>query len=92
VAVDRENRVYVVDAAGQLVQIFDDQGRLLMWFGEPGASKVELELPAKVLLDYDNVDLFQQFAAPDFKIEHLVVVMNQYGPRKVCVFGFGHKK
>jgi sugar lactone lactonase YvrE len=92
VAVDRENRVYVVETAGQHVQLFDDQGRLLMWFGEPGGSKVALELPAKVLLDYDDVSLFKKYAAPDFEIEHLVIVMNQYGKRKVSVFGFGHKK
>ncbi len=92
VAVDRANRVYVVDAAGQLVQIFDDAGHLLMWFGEPNASKVGLNLPAKVLLDYDDVGFFQSYAAPDFQVEHLVIVMNQYGNRKVSVFGFGHKK
>jgi DNA-binding beta-propeller fold protein YncE len=92
VAVDRENRVYVVDAAGQHVQIFDETGRLLMWFGEPSGSRVGLNLPAKVLLDYDDVELFQRHASPDFKLEHLVIVMNQYGNRKVSVFGFGHKK
>jgi DNA-binding beta-propeller fold protein YncE len=92
VAVDRANRVYVADAAGQLVQMFDENGQLLMWFGEPSASKVGLELPAKVLLDYDDVAFFQRYAAPNFQLEHLVIVMNQYGPRKVSVFGFGHKK
>ena len=92
VAVDRENRVYVVDAAGELVQLFDETGRLLMWFGEPSSSRVGLELPAKVVLDYDNVDYYKRFAAPDFALEHLVIVMNQYGPRRVSVFGFGHKK
>lgn len=92
VAVDHDNRVYVVDAAGQHVQIFDDASRLLMWFGEPNASRVGLNLPAKVLLDYDDVEFFQRFAAPDFQVEHLVIVLNQYGNRKVSVFGFGHKK
>ena len=92
VAVDRERRLYAVDAAGQLVQIFDDTGRLLMWFGEPGGSNVPLALPAKVIIDYDNLDFFQKYAAPDFKLEHLVIVINQYGPRKVNVFGFGQKK
>jgi len=81
-----------VDAAGQVVQIFDDTGRLLMWFGEPGSSRVDLDLPAKVAVDYDNVALFQKYAAPDFQIDHLVIVTSQYGPRKVSVFGFGHKK
>ena len=63
-----------------------------MWFGEPSGSSVGLNLPAKVLLDYDNVELFQKYASPDFTVEHLVIVMNQYGDRKVSVFGFGHKK
>ncbi len=92
VAVDRAGRVYVVDAAGQMVQIFDENGRLLMWFGEPSGSKVGLDLPTKVVIDYDNAGFFQQYAAPDFQIEHLVLVINQYGPRKISVFGFGHKK
>jgi 6-bladed beta-propeller len=92
VAVDRENLVYVVEAAGQIVQMFDDTGRLLMWFGDPTDVKAGLNLPAKVLLDYDDVPLFKQYVAPDFQVEHLIIVMNQYGPRKVSVFGFGHKK
>jgi len=92
VAVDRDNLLYAVDAAGQVVQIFDDTGRLLMWFGEPGSSRVDLDLPAKVAVDYDNVALFQKYAAPDFQIDHLVIVTSQYGPRKVSVYGFGHKK
>jgi hypothetical protein len=72
--------------------MFDENGQLLMWFGEPSASKVGLELPSKVLVDYDDVAFFQRYAAPNFQLEHLVIVMNQYGPRKVSVFGFGHKK
>jgi len=92
VAVDRENRLYAVDAASQVVQIFDDQGKLLMWFGQPESSDVGLDLPSKVLVDYDDVGLFQDLAAPNFQIEHLVLVINQLGPRKVSVFGFGHKK
>jgi hypothetical protein len=82
-----------VDAAGQMVQMFDDAGQLLMWFGEPNhAARMSLFLPSKVLMDYDDVALFQKYAAPDFKVEHLVIVMNQFGPMPVSVFGFGHKK
>ena len=92
VAVDRDNRVYVVDAAGQMVQVFDSTGHLLMWFGEPSKDRVSLFLPAKVLVDYDDVALFQKYAAPNFQLEHLLIVLNQYGPMKVSVFGFGHKK
>jgi DNA-binding beta-propeller fold protein YncE len=92
VAVDRENRVYVVDAAAQVVQIFDSEGKLLLFFGEPEASPVGLNLPAKVAIDYDHVGLFQEYAAPDFQVEYLVIVTNQYGDRKVSIFGFGGKK
>jgi len=92
IAVSHDDLLYAVDSAGQVVQMFDPTGRLLMWFGEAGGSPYPLALPTKVILDYDNVDLFQKFAAPDFKVEYLVVVINQYGPRKVSVFGFGHKK
>jgi DNA-binding beta-propeller fold protein YncE len=92
VAVDHENIVYVVDAAGDMVQMFNDQGQLLMWFGGAKANQASMELPAKVLVDYDDVALFQKYASPDFKVEHLLIVMNQFGPHKVAVFGFGHKK
>jgi len=92
IAVDHNGLLYAVDAAGQVVQMFDDTGRLLMWFGEPGGSRYSLEMPAKVVVDYDNVAFFQKYAAPDFQIEYLVIVTNQYGPRKVSVYGFGHKK
>jgi len=92
VAVDRQNWVYVVDAAEQAVQMFNQDGRLLMWFGEPKGSEVSLMLPAKVVIDYDDVEYFQKYVSPDFQVEHLIIVINQIGPRKVSIFGYGHKK
>jgi DNA-binding beta-propeller fold protein YncE len=91
VAVDREGRLFVADAANQNIQIFDREGRLLMWFGEPEASDAPLDLPAKVIIDYDHVELFRKYAAPNFRLEYLVIVTNQYGNRKVSVYGFGQK-
>lgn len=90
VAVDREGRVYVVDAKFEAAQIFDPAGNLLLVFGEPGAGPVSLSLPACIAIDYDNVGLFQQYAAPGFRLEYLVIITNQYGDRKVSVYGFGH--
>jgi sugar lactone lactonase YvrE len=92
IAVDRDNRLYAVDAMSKVVQIFDEQGRLLTWFGQPGSNSLAQDLPAKVVVDYDDVDFFQSYAAPGFKVEHLVIVINQLGPNKVSIFGFGHKK
>ncbi|MBA4146634.1 MAG: hypothetical protein H0X66_00860 [Verrucomicrobia bacterium] len=92
VAVDREGRVYLVDARTQVVQIFDKEGRILTFFGDsktdgPGSTA----LPAGIAIDYDNVSYFQSYAAPGFKLEYIIIVANQFGSRKISVFGFGKK-
>ena len=91
-AVDREDRIYVIDAAAQVCQIFDSAGKLLLFFGEPDGSAAPLDLPAAVAVDYDHIGLFERYAAPDFVVEHLVIITNQLGPRKISVYGLGHKK
>ena len=88
-AVDRNGRVYVGDAAIQNVQIFENDGRLLMDFGRPLEGLDGLNLPAAVRLDYDNLAAFQAYASPGFAIEYLVLVVSQFGPNKVDVYGFG---
>jgi DNA-binding beta-propeller fold protein YncE len=93
IAVDRKGLFYVVDAKTQLVQLFDDQGRILMYFGNPTSDKGGSTcLPAGIAVDYDNVQQFQRFAAPNFAIEYLILLTNQMGGQRVSVFGFGHKK
>lgn len=91
VAVDRENRLYVVDAAFENVQIFNDRGETLLFFGESGNEPGQMTLPAKVALDYDPANLarFQPLADPRLKLSYLIWVTNQYGPRRVSVYGFG---
>jgi len=91
IALDRENRLYAADAMSQVVQIFNNEGRPLTWFGEPGNDRLQ-NLPAKVVVDYDDVEAFERYASPKFKLEHLVFVINQIGPHKVSVYGFGHMK
>lgn len=92
IAVDRQDRLYAVDALSQATQIFNEEGRLLTWFTEPeGASRVQ-NLPAKIFLDYDDVSYFKSYAAPNFELEYLAVIINQLGSHKVSVYGFGHKK
>jgi hypothetical protein len=44
------------------------------------------------VVDYDNVALFEKYAAPGFKVEYLVIVTSQVGTRMVNVFGFGRRK
>ncbi|HEX4085552.1 MAG TPA: hypothetical protein VHY22_11610 [Chthoniobacteraceae bacterium] len=93
VAVDREGRLYVADAATQVVQLFDPQGHLLMYFGNPLSGTGDSTcMPAGIAVDYDNLGQFQKFVAPNFSVEYLVMVVNQFGGHKIDVFGFGHKK
>lgn len=89
IAVDRENRIWVVDAATEVVKIYNEQGQLLLFFGLPGTLPGTMNLPATVVLDYENVELFQKYAVPGASIEFLVLVSNQYGPNKISVYGFG---
>jgi YVTN family beta-propeller protein len=91
VAVDKEGRAYVVDAISEVVQIFNKDGRILMFFGGKG-SPASFLLPADVEISYDGVELFREYIAPDFDVEYLVLVTSQFGPRKLSVFGFGRKK
>jgi len=71
------------------VQIFDRDGRFLMFFGESGDGPGGLLLPAKVAIDYDNLKYFQRYLQPGFQAEYLVFVTSQVGPRRVSVFAFG---
>jgi len=89
IAVDREGRLYVGDSAFQNVQIFDGSGRLLMDFGRPMEGLDGLNLPAAVRLDYEHVAMFSHLAAPGFTVGHLVLVVSQFGPNKVDIYGYG---
>jgi hypothetical protein len=98
IAVDRENRIWLIDAgvsmgakvwSTEVAKIYDHEGRLLLFFGRPGNEPGNMNLPAKIILDYDHVDLFKHYAVKGANIEFLVFVSNQYGPRKVNVYGFG---
>src|SRR6185295_10050349 len=93
VAIDRTGLIYIVDAATQVVQVFDVEGRLLMFFGAPDTStRGGLHLPAAVRLDYENVRLFQNELAPGRECEYLILVTSQVGGDKVNVYGFLKKK
>ncbi len=89
IALDRADRLYVGDAAFQNVQIFDNEGRQLMAFGQPGGELPGLALPAGVTIDYDGVAFFRDRADPSFAVEYLILVVSQFGPNQVDVFGFG---
>ena len=88
----RLHSIFVVDAATEVCQIFDESGKLLLFFGEPEGSAAPLNLPAGVTVDYEHVAFFQKYAAPDFVLEELVIITNQLGVKKISVYGLGHRK
>jgi hypothetical protein len=92
IAVDHNNQLYAADAMSQVIQIFNDKGQLLTYFGDPGEGARIQILPTKVAVDYEDVQYFKKFVSPNFVVEHLVIVINQLGPHKVAIYGFGHRK
>jgi DNA-binding beta-propeller fold protein YncE len=89
IAIDNENRIWVVDAATEVAKIYNEQGRLLLFFGLRGNKPGMMNMPATIVIDYDNVELFQNYAVQGANIEFLVLVSNQFGPHKISVYGFG---
>jgi DNA-binding beta-propeller fold protein YncE len=89
IAVDRDQRIWVVDAASEVAKIYDERARLLLFFGLGGNDPGMMNLPATIVVDYDNVEYFEQYAVEGADIEFLVLVSNQYGPNKISVYGFG---
>jgi len=94
-AVDRDGYIYCVDIAFQNVQIFNSEGQVMMDFGSLPDAAQTLVMPAGIALNYDRMDIFQKYAAPDFKLEYVVAVSSQgssaYGS-KVTLYGFGKKQ
>ncbi|MHC4742857.1 MAG: NHL repeat-containing protein [Planctomycetota bacterium] len=89
VDIDREGRIWCIDAGRAVVKAYSPEGRLLIAFGYSDGRGGSLYLPAKIKIDYDNVQHFQQHAVEGAELEFLIVVTNQFGPYKVNVYGFG---
>lgn len=92
ITVDDKGRIFVADASHQNVQIFNETGRILMFFGDPGYVYESLNLPAGVMVTSENLEYFQKLAAPDFVLEQVIAVTNQFGPTKISFYGLGQMK
>ena len=88
IAVDKESNLFVVDAGFENVQMFNKKNQLLMFFGGPYKGPGDMWLPAKVIVDYDNINYFKKYVDPKYDLSYIVIVSNQYGPDKINVYGF----
>ena len=57
VAVDRDGHIYVVDSMFHALQIFDQEGQLLLPIGQQGNAPGEFWLPVGVFLN-DNDEIY----------------------------------
>ncbi len=65
---------------------------MLLFFGSGGKEAGQFFLPAKVVVDYKNMQYFQKYADPNFKIEYLVLVTSQFEKRSVSILAYGKEK
>ena len=86
VAVDKEGNVYVVDANFQNIQIFDKEGKLLLFFGGPTGDRGGMYLPTSVAISYDT-GLFEHYVDPKYDLKYLIFMANQFGPQRINVYG-----
>ncbi len=83
IALDKNNNLYVVDAAFNNVQVFLPTGELVLVFGGPGNGPGNLDLPTDIEINYNDIQWFQQFADPGFKLEYVILIANQFGNHKI---------
>jgi hypothetical protein len=91
-AIDSQGMIYIVDAAFNNVQVFDEKGKIAGFFGSLGTHPGAMDLPAGLWVTESDMDLFQQYVHPAFEARRLVIVSNQFGPNKIAVYAEGHLK
>lgn len=92
-SLDRAGHLYTVDAAFENVQIWDtSNAHALLAFGGSGIGPGQMYLPGSVFVSYDLNDYFTKFVHPEFTLEYVILVANNYGPNKVAVYGFVNPK
>lgn len=87
-AVDKQGNIYVVDASFHNVQIFNSKGEILMFFGGTYTGPGYMWLPSTVTIDYENLGLFKDYVDPSYRLKYLIIVVNQYGPDLINIYGY----
>ncbi len=87
IAVDNEANIFAVDAAFENVQVFNKEGKLLIVLAGHYDGPGGLNIPAKVIIDYDNLNYFQKYVDPEFDLKYLLFVTSQYGSDLINVYG-----
>ena len=49
----------------------------------------KVNIPAGIAVTDQDLDFYQQFAAPGFHLEQIILVVNQVGRYKINIYGLG---
>ncbi len=91
-ALDKDENLYVIDAAFGNVQIFNKKGQLLMFFGGQNGNSGDMFMPRAIHISYKHNDYFQEYLDPAYDLKYVIFVSNQHGKNKVNVYGFVEEK
>lgn len=91
-ALDKDENLYVVDAAFGNVQIFNKMGQMLMFFGGQNGNSGDMFMPRSIHIEYNHNKYFEQHLDPAYKLKYVIYVTNQKGKNKVNVYGHVEEK
>ena len=77
IAVDREEKLFVVDAAFENVQLFNAGGELLMHFGGAYKGAGAMWLPAAVEISYDNLSFYEPYVDDSFILKFVLFLISK---------------
>jgi hypothetical protein len=89
---DPDDVIYVVESVYNVVQMFNQQGDVLMFFGNFQGAPGFLLLPASIAVDKSCLKYFAKYVDPRFEAEYLLFVTSQVGMARLGVYAFGHLK
>ncbi|MFQ5504239.1 MAG: 6-bladed beta-propeller, partial [Planctomycetota bacterium] len=87
-----DNTLYVLDSAFENCQVLSLNGDPLMFFGGPGIGPGRLYMPATIWIGTEGLELFRDQLADDFEAERLILIISQFGPRKLSFYAFGRSR
>jgi sugar lactone lactonase YvrE len=92
IGVGPDEVIYVVESVYNVVQMFNQEGNVLMFFGNFQGAPGFLLLPASIAADKSCLEYFAKYVDPRFEAEYLLFVTSQVGDARLGVYALGHLK
>jgi DNA-binding beta-propeller fold protein YncE len=87
-ALDKDENLFVVDAAFGNVQIFNKEGQLLMFFGGQNNNSGDMIMPRAIHITDEHNSFFESYLDPSYNLKYIIYISNQMSINKVNVYGF----